>query len=198
MVERLDELKRGHIIFAGERIFKIAKLTKVKNETTNGATYEFTNVRSVPPSFAGGELPVSMYNEYKLVRFYFGNLATYEQMVARTWMVDMRCAAVGEGNPIEPLLDPTGFTKLDLMAYVMTVLGPQTRDDLLRKVAALEGLPWIPTSNTEYFSSRGASGYMSKRGKKGLKSLWHVDQYGEARAAEVIAKFGRGPALAAV
>ena len=211
MVDTLKTLKRGNIVCAGDNIFKIAKMgpIQVKREVLSSRSgviqYEVANVRSCPPGFSGGELKVDDYGNYKIHRHIDGDYAQYAKMMDR-WHIDLTCAAVGEGEWI-PEYDIGDFTKLDLIAYVIAVHGPSLKDDIMRRVAALECLPWIPTSNTEYFSNVGSLGpagmygkprdaTMEHAGKSGRKLLYGLGEAGKKRAKLVLAKMGEGPAHA--
>jgi len=118
-------------------------------------------------------------------------------------------AAVGEGTPIRKLADDLkGIAKLDLIAYLIKVHGPSMKDELLRMAAAIEGSPWVPTSNQEYFSNTqdsGKRGFLGRArtatlvhaGKLGRKTLYGIGPDGEERASKVLARLGHGPALQA-
>ncbi len=211
MVDTLKTLKAGNIVFAGENIFKIAKMGPVQVKHTgprysaDHATYEQAVIRSCPPGFAGGELKVDDYGGYKLLRFVEGDHRDYDKLLGR-WCIDLSCAAVGEGYWM-PKYDIGELTKLDLIAYVIAVHGPSMREDIMRRVAALESLPWIPTSNNEYFSNvaasdgRGMQGKardatMEHAGKLGRKQLYGLGKLGKERAKAALARLGEGPAHA--
>lgn len=53
MVDSLKELKCGHIVCAGDRIFKIVKLGKVNHAYERMDLYERVKVRTAPPGFMG-------------------------------------------------------------------------------------------------------------------------------------------------
>ncbi len=208
MVDTLKTLKPGNIVVAGDTIFKIAKMGPVQAKSVPDRlfSYELAVVRTCPPGFSGGELKVDDYGNYKLHRFVDGDFKEYARLIDR-WNVDLTCAAVGEGDWV-PTYDIGDFTKLDLIAYVIAVHGPSLRDDIMRRVAALESLPWIRTSNTEYFQnvadSSGKSRYlytstestMCHAGKLGRKQLYGLGVAGKERAKLVIARMGEGPARA--
>lgn len=210
MVDTLKGLKPGNIVFAGDDIFKIAKMGPVQTKVDGGCTYEVAIVRTTPPGFSGGELGVGLYGHRRLACLLKGNVDAYHRALAEGRRhgencLDLACAAVGEGEWI-PFYDVKGFTKLDLIAYVIAVHGPSLRDDIMRRVAALESLPWIPTSNTEYFSNTAdvnskaryadasTESTMCKAGKQGRKQLYGLGEAGRKRAAEVLARLGEGPA----
>lgn len=211
MVDTLKGLKPGNILIAGDLIVKIAKMGPVQLKGTgpkfsaDDCTYELAVVRTCPPGFSGGQLKVDDYGNYKLHKFVEGDYAKYKRLIDR-WNVDVTCAAVGEGDWI-PTYDIGDFTKLDLIAYVIAVHGPSMRDDIMRRVAALESLPWIPTSNTEYFGNvadtdpstpygNPTDSTMCKAGKLGRKQLYGLGTAGKERAKLVIAHMGEGPARA--
>lgn len=200
MVDTLKTLKRGNIVFAGDRIFKIAKMgpVQVKHDTLSSRSglvkYEIANVRSCPPGFSGGELKIDDYGNYKILRHIDGDYSQYISLMDR-WNLDLTCAAVGEGDWM-PTYDIGDLTKLDLISYVIEVHGPSTRDDIMRRVASLESLPWIPTSNTEYFTGANDKSTMCHAGKLGRKQLYGIGEHGRTRATIAMARLGRGPAHA--
>jgi hypothetical protein len=214
MVDSLNELKPGDIVFAGTLHFKIHRVTKVKEQTGHdkggGCYFEECEAKTVPPTFTHGELHKDLYKDLTLRRFVSGDAETWE-----TWMreqgkwsriVDMTYAAVCQGEPLKKLAnDLKGISKLGLIAYLIKVHGPSLKDDLLRMTAAIEGQPWIPTSNQEYFSNTQSvekRGFLGKKrtptlvlsGKLGRKTLYGISDEGEERAKKVLARLGEGPA----
>jgi len=204
MVDTLQGLKPGNIIIAGDVIFKIAKMgpVRAKRKTISSRSgvvkYEQATVRSCPPGFEGGRLNVKDYGRYNIHRHIAGDLSQYAMLTGR-WLLDLTCAAVGEGNWM-PVYDVGDLTKMDLISYVIAVHGPSTRDDIMRRVAALESLPWIPTSNSEYFYSKhryaSTESTMCHAGKLGRKQLYDLRQVGMKLAKVALAKLGEGPAHA--
>lgn len=217
MVDKLSDLRPGDIVFAGPIIFKIHRVTKydkgvVERESIElGCKFEAVNVKTVPPTFTGGELSKDMYRDYGLFRFVSGDWGRWASDHAWSWgsRIDVTNAAVGPGQPIKKLAnDLKHISKLDLLAYLIKVHGPSTKDDLLRMAAAIEGGPWVPTSNQEYFSNvkdappRGFLGkeraaVLTHAGKCGRKSLYGLGPDGETRADMVLERLGEGPALQA-
>lgn len=84
-----------------------------------------------------------------------------------------------------------GFSKVDLMAYFVDCNGKSTKEEILYGVAIMERKCWIPTSNTEYFSSHGtAHKYLKRVGKRKQSILYYLNESGLKRAKEVEAKLG--------
>jgi len=210
MVDTLHGLKAGNIIAAEGELFKIAKMGAVTKKVDGGCTYEVTHVRTCPPTFRGGALTTGDYGSKRLSVLLKGNHEAYWRQLKAAQrhgehFVDLTLALVGEGDWM-PTYDVGDFTKLDLIAYVIAVHGPSIREDIMRRVAALESLPWVPTSNNEYFSNVKASGdkgrfygkatddTMAHAGKLGRKQLYGLGETGKARAKAVLARLGEGPA----
>lgn len=61
----------------------------------------------------------------------------------------------------------------------------------MRKVAVLEGAPWIPTSNTEYFGrfNGNQGGTLMYNGKQ----LYGLGLHGQERALPIVARYGKEP-----
>ena len=90
------------------------------------------------------------------------------------------------------------ITKLDIIVSVLTVNGPMTRKNLMREVARIEGKPFRPTSNGDYFAkpnkrsmynctdrtSLVAKGYIRVAGHKGQAYLWGLTPKGAAHIVE--------------
>ena len=174
--------------------------------------YEHCNVKTVPPGFTGGELSKSDYGDINLSRYVSGDPDLWARWAEdySAFEFDISYAAVGEGTPLQPTVDVIGFTKLDLIAYLMKVRGPSTKDDLLRRAAALEGKPWVPTSNNQYFQGATADHksmdayhcgpcgcVIVGAGKQGRKQLYECGPGAEGRAKAVLARLGEGPARCA-
>lgn len=97
--------------------------------------------------------------------------------------------AVSEDAP-KPIGDLKGFAKMDLICAVIMVHGPSTRDDVLRRVAAMEGKPWVISSNHEYFAgNRQGAIEDHSRGPRGRK-LYKCTVEGLRRGAQVVDRFG--------
>lgn len=212
MVDSLTTLKPGDIVFSGPNIFKIHRVSKKDKGLLDremieiGCGCEAVNVKSVPPSFTGGELHKDSYQDLCLYRYVSGDWDRWERWAGWGWgrHVDVTNAAVGEGTPIRKLAnDLKGIAKLDLIAYLIKVHGPSMKDELLRMAAAIEGSPWVPTSNQEYFSNtrgflgRARTATLVHAGKLGRKTLYGIGPDGEQRACKVLGRLGHGPALQA-
>lgn len=204
----LTTFRPGQIIVGGGQIVKVAKVTNPKrdqpwhNHGQKTFTIDKVNLRTVPPGFMGGELAIGNYGSLDICKFAHGDQEAYQDWVSKgRWHIDVNCVAVGDGTPIPELIDCKRhrFTKPDLMAYAILVNGPLTRDEIMRKAAALEGLPWIPTSNTEYFATRGecVGTVLVEAGKRGQKKLYTLGQEGKERANRVLVTVGEGPGRAA-
>jgi len=63
-----------------------------------------------------------------------------------------------ERAPERAVVDISGFTKSDLICYVLSVRGPMRKDDVLKVVAFLEDKPYKQGSNVTYFSQAGMVG----------------------------------------
>ncbi len=213
-MDKLSDLKPGDIVFAGPVHFKIHKVTKPEKQELFGRSTcvgEKANAKTVPIGFTRGELHKDFYRDFTLIRFKSGDPDAWVEHAQQAckWghTLDVTYAAVGEGEPITKLAgDLKGITKLDLIAYVIKVHGPSFKDDILRMVAALEGGPWVPTSNQEYFQNvkessskhryltSNTEATMVAAGKVGRKKLFGLGAAGENRAAMVLARLGEGPA----
>ncbi len=208
MVDNLRDLRPGQLVVGGGRIVKIAKVSNVKRETPYTAKGLFVidgvALRTVPPHFIGGKLDTNHYGSTTVCTFAHGDREQYHNWIEKSnWYLDLALTAVGESDPIiqlipEKLLKLHKLTKQDLMAYVVKVHGYLVRDDIMRMVAALEGLPWVPTSNTEYFQAfMNDKATLWSNKKKGQKKLYTLGEAGEKRATRVLAVIGEAPALAA-
>jgi hypothetical protein len=200
MVDNLRGLRPGHILVADGRIFKIAKAGAVTRVSTAPDTVICDRVilRTVPPHFTGGALAVEHYGTVHVHQHVIGSSKAYS-----TWIdtrLDLRALAIGEGTPIrqglpDEALERFKLTKKDLMAYVVKVHGSMFRDDIMRLVAALEGLPWIPTSNTEYFQAfTNDKSTLWCNEKRGNRKVWRLGVDGEERASRALEAVGRGSA----
>ena len=159
------------------------------------------NVKTVPVLFSGGELPVDKYRVMFLYCFLEGDEAAYKMIPYYGREIDMEFAVIVPAQVGLPkLADTNGFTKRDFSAYVVHVNGEGklSRAPIMKKVAELEGKPWIPTSNTDYFlrveDSPQAAGTLRKaaKGKYG-RILYGLGVNGRMRAAKVLARLGEEP-----
>jgi len=162
-------------------------------------TYAQRYVKTIPVLFSGGELPVDKYRDVSLTCFVSGDEEAYKALQTSFGEVELEYAAVVPAQVgLQKTADVKGFTKLDLMAYVVHVNGEGklSRDPIMKKVAALEGKPWIPTSNTGYFgggpgNDKGTLVHAGK-GKYG-RILYGLGQVGKERASKVLARLGPEP-----
>lgn len=151
--------------------------------------------------FSGGELSIDKYRDISMICFISGDRAAYDMMPSFGTKIEMEFAVVVPAQVTLPkLADIVGFTKRDLIAYVVQVNGEGTlsRDPIMKKVAALEGKPWVPTSNTDYFmnveAKANAKGTLRKAGKaKYGRILYGLGADGRKRAAKVLARLGPDP-----
>lgn len=174
---------------------------------TNGLTGKFLgyivmasrSVKTVPVLFSGGELPVNKYRDINLICLLEGDEEVYKMLPDYGFEVELAYSVVVPAQvSLQPLANVKGFTKLDLMAYVVHVNGEGklSRDPIMKKVAALEGKPWVPTSNTGYFgggpgNDQGTLTHAG-RGRYG-RILYGLGQAGKERASKVLARLGPEP-----
>ena len=151
-------------------------------------------IKTVPPLFSGGELNTDKFLRKYLVSFSSGNPEVYKyyDKVEYSNRVTMEFAVIVPAQIVIPKF-VEGFNKLDLMTYVIEVNGEGklTRDQITKKVAELEGKPWIRSSNSDYFKnvSENNDGTLRKtaKGKYG-RILYGLGRAGKMRAAAVLAK----------
>lgn len=216
-VERLAVISNGNDVFSLDafqfrnetRDFAGLKPGDKFKYRTNGWSGTFhgyitmatRQVKTVPVLFSGGELPINKYRNLKLVCLLDGDVDVYKMLPDYRYEVDMEFAVVVPAQVSLPkVADIMGFTKLDLIAYVVHVNGEGklSRDHITKKVAALEAKPWVPTSNTDYFlgvrSEPDTEGTLRKaaKGKHG-RILYGLGADGRARAAKVLARLGEEP-----
>lgn len=154
-------------------------------------------VKSVPTTHTGSAR--SRDTTWRVMSiFRSGDQALYQEWLRKNrtsewhnghW--DMADATVSH-DPDAPkrLVDTKRYKKMDLICAVIMAHGPSTRDDILRRVAILEGKPWVQGSNTDYFRSKDSAGIIEKRGKSGMKDTWYVTQSGVIRGSQVLANVG--------
>lgn len=90
---------------------------------------------------------------------------------------------VSKGSPPVPQADVTKFNKTHLICYVLFVNGTLREDQTLEKVAALEGKPYIPGSNHDYFYT---SPYYLFTGKRDVVSDGYVEKIGKGKNASYV------------
>jgi hypothetical protein len=179
---------------------------KFKSNNWSGTFHGYVTMakrraKTVPVLFSGGELPVDKYRDISLVCFLDGDEASYKMLPDYGFEVDLEYAAIVPAQcGLVKTADITGFTKRDLIAYVIHVNGEGklSRDPIMKKVAALEAKPWVPTSNTDYFlgveDNLNTAGTLRKaaKGKYG-RILYGLGKEGRNRAAKVLARLGEEP-----
>jgi hypothetical protein len=220
--ERLSVIDDGHGLFytstaslsSWREIPQRAGDTFALHDTGEPATYygdvvvSYRRIKTIPVLFGGGELSINKYRHYTLAHVLEGAPKAVAGLKLCRFdldprIIDMEFAAVVPAQISLPrLAGAKGFTKLDLMAYVIHVNGEGklSRDPIMKKVAELEGKPWVRTSNTSYFSgvesggSAQASGTLRKAatGPRGA-ILYGLGQEGRARATKVLARLGPEP-----
>jgi len=165
------------------------------------------DAKCVPVNYVGGRLDKRDYLDVRMCWPTSDDpnlLDLYDRAdFPSSYRVNMsRCALVHACLTLPaPVLSDHAFTKTDLIAYVVKVNGERklTRKAILEKVAALEGKPWIPTSNTDYFMNvpsrpdiEGHVLYQAGRGPH-RAILYGLGPEGERRAEAVIAQIGSDP-----
>lgn len=99
-----------------------------------------------------------------------------------------------DGLPQEAMADLGDFKKPDIIAYVVSLNGPLSRSQILKQVATIQGLPYIPTSNTSYFKDLQRIGLQKTQGE-GKKQTYVTTPEGERMAKRVVAAIGKQPAI---
>jgi hypothetical protein len=216
-IERLAVLRSGHEVH-GVSEFTFRSATKGFADPTPGSKFKYVtsgftgtfhgfvtmatrSVKTVPVLFSGGELPVDKYRYKTLICFLEGNEDAYKMLSdydPYDFEVEMSFAIVVHAQcGLRKSADTTGFNKRDFIAYVVSVNGEGklTRDSIMKKVAQLEGKPWVPTSNTDYFlgvsADIDAKATLRKAGKgKYGRILYGLGVEGRNRAAKVLARLG--------
>jgi hypothetical protein len=213
-IERIAVIDTGNGVYPADE-FTFRQATKNFDEPKPGSKFKYVDsgftgtfhgfcmmasrsVKTVPALFSGGELAVNKYRDRSLICFLDGNEEAYKMLPDWGSEVEMLYAVVVHAERSLPKpADIMGFTKRDLIAYVVHVNGEGklTRNPIMKKVAELEGKPWIPTSNTDYFmrleDKPTAKGTIYKAGKaKYGRILYGLGAEGRNRAAKVLARIG--------
>lgn len=159
---------------------------------------ETIHFKTVPTTW-NGPARSSDCTYHALSLFVRGDQETYQEWLkARKpseyygGMFDARAAIVAT-DPDKPKAVATSrsYTKMDLICAVVLAHGPSTKDDILRRVAALEGKPWVVGSNSEYFTNpRQHHGLIKEFGKIGAKKAWYTSESGVSRGSLVLADIG--------
>lgn len=159
---------------------------------------ETIHFKTVPTTWAGPARS-SDCTYHALSLFVRGDQETYQEWLkARKpsahygGMFDARAAIVAT-DPDKPkaLVTSRFYTKMDLMCAVILAHGPSSKNDIMRRVAALEGKPWVIGSNSEYFTNpRQIQGCLKEFGKIGAKKAWYVTEVGVSRGSRVLGDVG--------
>lgn len=225
MVDTLNDIGPGTIVIAGDTHFKVYKVdskarmsTMVKYKDQYGThfsensrwiqSYEIQgqfevvrmDVKSVPTTWNGAAKSSDCkYNTITL--FVDGDQEAYQDWLKAEskWrgVVDVKCAMVSvDPDAPKPIGNLKGFNKMDMICAVIMAHGPSTRDDILRRVATMEGKPWVVSSNHEYFGGnrQGAIEDYAKGPRN--KKLYCCTVDGLRRGAAVIDRFGMETILA--
>jgi len=225
MVDTLKDIGPGDVIVTPELEFKVYKLdhkprkedmVKLKdrhgthfvqdalwvNKATICSRFQVfrVDVKTVPTNWRGpaGSKDVDFRI---LTLFSCGDQDTYHEWLFNhgPWrgLVDLSKARVKPNlRPLKAIGDLSGLVKMDLICSVIMAFGPSSRDDILRRVSAMEGKPWVTTSNWDYFSSnrQGAIEEHSE-GRRG-KTLYRCTIEGLKRGSVAMARFGLEAILA--
>ena len=153
---------------------------------------EQLSVRTVPPGFVGGRLDKSLFKDVTLAMVTVDPDNVWGEYVKRDpyqWWFDVKNAFVGMGQPLSPGAGKAAASlkKVELICYVLAVRGACTRDELLEHVAWLEGKPWVPTSNHEYFQSKV---WFVQDGKRGRTNLYKLSSKGKVVGERVRRELG--------
>ena len=163
-------------------------------------TCEEAHVKSVATTFAG--FAKSAQTEARtLARFVKGDKACFDAYIKhhrenkwRKAHVDVADATLStDPDSPKPKYDVKRFkfAKMDLICAVIAVHGPMYKDDILRRVAALEGKPWVVGSNADYFTINKAGAIEeAAKGERG-KTIYHCTVLGWSRASNVIVEIGK-------
>lgn len=182
------------------------RTTKMIGENLGSFRYAERYVRvnkNVMSAFGG--LPVRKNDliDLRVVAFMDGDDDMFDEWLAqedvKTHMDQSRYINLADvkytgGIAIEPLADLGNFKKPDVIAYVVSLNGPLTRSQILKQVAMIQGLPYIPTSNTSYFRDLQAIGLQRTQGERG-KQMYVTTSDGERMAKKVIDAIGEQPAI---
>ncbi len=194
VIDSLKDVQPAQIFVSNGLIFKIERRNKeiqtieYEPDPSDAFKCEFLSARAVPPGWVSGELDRDLFWDVRLCRLVEGSREYFKKNVINRFSrtIDVDRSLVGQGYIKPPLAKVDGARKIDLICYVIDVVGPLLRDDVLRKVAAIEGKPWVPTSNHEYFQNVAPDGErygeLTKAGKLGRKQLYGLNKAGRELA----------------
>ena len=160
---------------------------------------------NINPMSAFGGLPVTKKDITFLhvVSFIDGEEDMFDEWLAQEnagkyaahngFYVDLARVKFVKGRQPESMGDLSGFRKPDIIAYVVSSNGPLTRMQVLRQVATIQGAPYIPTSNTQYFNNLQKLGL--QRVVQDGKKVYVTTPDGERMAQRVRDRIGDQPAI---
>lgn len=146
-------------------------------------TLELCYVKSVPVDFAGAAATKDTQH-VAMVRMVTGDPDVYKRFIKHMqYYLPCDDARITEADPLKPLDGVAAFNKRQLICGVLAVHGPSTREDILRRVAAMEGKPWVKSSNGDYM--RWTEGMYEPLPGKG-RHLYALTSVGWSHAATVV------------
>lgn len=221
MLDTLKDIGPGDIVMGESFQFKVYKLDsktrakifykaylhdgKVYYDDWSGHKHrerafmaEVLVAKTVPTTWTG---PASSKDcgYVRLTRFINGDQKAYQ-----AWVASGRRPASSNGthdiqtftvasDPDKPksLVNTKRYKKLDLICAVLMAHGPLHKDDVLRRVAVLEGKPWVKGSNSDYFTiAQQHMGCIEPCGKNGAKVTHWLTHAGVIRGSQVLADVG--------
>jgi hypothetical protein len=163
-------------------------------------------MKTVPTTFKG-HATASSCTYHGLALFVRGDRQVYQDWLAQN-RPSKWSGGTHEASDVTIAFDPDKtkapavikrYKKIELMCAVIAAHGPSTKDDILRRVATLQGEPWVKGSNGDYFSNpRQMEGCLEKFGKDGLKDTWYLTQAGVVRGSQILAVVGMDHVLSIV
>lgn len=169
-------LNDAYIVLGEAVCVETMSVKSVPTTWSGPARSKDVNFRTLYAHVAG---PREMYDKY---------LASLHQWVDNTRYgdVDMTGAeASHDPNALKPMVGKR-FKKVDLICACLLAHGPSTRDDTLRRVAALEGKPWMKGSNGDYFAiTSQAQGAYEPIGSANGKTVYYCTAVGVSRGSQV-------------
>jgi len=220
MVDTLKDIGPGDIVALAHTQFKVYKVdTKAKRRTFYKIRYadsgqvtindfrprhyahivlarfvaETIGMKTVPTTFKG-HATAKDCNYRGLALFVRGDQEVYQEWLAsHSGGVHDARDIILASDPDKPTaqVDTKRFKKIDLICAVLAAHGPLHKDDVLRRVAILEGKPWVKGSNSDYFTIQSQHfGCIKQFGKDGAKVLHYLTEAGVIRGSQVLAEVG--------